>query len=124
MLRFQFLILFAALVPVFGQNAALQPATRPVLKALPIGGDDDVATPQQVSNVTSVTAAPTASPEVPAKPLEAVPAPSPLEVKPTGDDALRLQIFLDEANFGPGIVDGKPGRFTELAVQSWNEVNR
>ena len=44
-------------------------------------------------------------------------------VKPTGEDALRLQIFLDEAMFGPGIIDGKPGRFTELAVQSWNEVN-
>ena len=44
-------------------------------------------------------------------------------MKPTGDDAVRLQIFLDEANFGPGVIDGKPGRFTELAVQSWNEVH-
>ena len=44
-------------------------------------------------------------------------------VKPTGDDALSLQIFLDEANLGPGVIDGRPGRFTELAVQSWNEVN-
>lgn len=44
-------------------------------------------------------------------------------VKPQGDDGLRLQIFLDEACFGPGIIDGKPGRFTELAVRSWNEVN-
>ncbi|KAB2638472.1 MAG: L,D-transpeptidase [Verrucomicrobia bacterium] len=42
-------------------------------------------------------------------------------VKPTGEDALSLQIFLDDARFGPGIIDGKPGRFTELAVQSWNE---
>jgi lipoprotein-anchoring transpeptidase ErfK/SrfK len=49
--------------------------------------------------------------------------PSPLDIKPTGDDAVRLQIFLDEANFGPGVIDGKPGRFTELAVRSWNEVN-
>jgi lipoprotein-anchoring transpeptidase ErfK/SrfK len=44
-------------------------------------------------------------------------------VKPVGDDALSLQIFLDEAMFGPGVIDGKPGRFTELAVQAWNEVN-
>ena len=44
-------------------------------------------------------------------------------VKPTGDEALSLQIFLDEAQFGPGVLDGKPGRFTELAVQAWNEVN-
>lgn len=49
--------------------------------------------------------------------------PSPIDQKPTGEDAVRLQIFLDEANFGPGVIDGKPGRFTELAVQSWNEVH-
>jgi lipoprotein-anchoring transpeptidase ErfK/SrfK len=48
---------------------------------------------------------------------------SPLDRKPTDDDAVRLQIFLDESNFGPGVIDGKPGLFTELAVQSWNEVN-
>lgn len=40
-----------------------------------------------------------------------------------GDDAVRLQIFLDEANFGPGVIDGKPGQFTKLAVQSWNELH-
>ncbi|MFK7852177.1 MAG: L,D-transpeptidase family protein [Akkermansiaceae bacterium] len=43
--------------------------------------------------------------------------------KPEGDDAVRLQIFLDQSNFGPGVIDGKPGRFTQLAVQSWNEAN-
>ncbi|MEP4078070.1 L,D-transpeptidase [Haloferula sp.] len=42
---------------------------------------------------------------------------------PTGDDAVRLQIFLDQSHFGPGVIDGKPGRFTVLAVSSWNEVN-
>jgi len=42
---------------------------------------------------------------------------------PTGADAVRLQIFLDQSNFGPGVIDGKPGRFTVLAVESWNEVN-
>jgi len=57
------------------------------------------------------------TPITPAKPKVAA------NVKPTGDDALSLQIFLDDARFGPGIIDGKPGRFTELAVQSWNEVN-
>lgn len=120
--RFQFLILLAAMVPAFGQQGALQTINRPVLKALPLGGDDDIASMQQASN--TVTATPGApAPVVPAKPIETVSAPSPLNVKPTGDDALRLQIFLDEANFGPGIVDGKPGRFSELAVRSWNEVN-
>ncbi len=64
-------------------------------------------------------------PPVPTTPIEADPAavPSPLDAKPSGDDAVRLQIFLDQAHFGPGVVDGKPGRFTELAVRSWNEVN-
>jgi hypothetical protein len=42
---------------------------------------------------------------------------------PSGEDALRLQIFLDQENFGPGVIDGKPGRFTLLAVESWNEVH-
>ncbi|MCW1883255.1 L,D-transpeptidase [Luteolibacter flavescens] len=42
---------------------------------------------------------------------------------PTGEDAIRLQVFLDQSNFGPGIIDGKPGRFTIQAVASWNEVH-
>ncbi len=42
---------------------------------------------------------------------------------PTGEDAVRLQIFLDEQHFGPGVIDGKPGRFTILAVNAWNEVH-
>lgn len=59
-----------------------------------------------------------------ADPLEATaPAPPPIDQKPEGDDAVRLQIFLDQANFGPGVIDGKAGRFTELAARSWNEVH-
>lgn len=60
---------------------------------------------------------------------ESVPLAKPLESneallgKPQGADAVRLQIFLDQANFGPGVIDGKPGLFTEHAVKSWNEVN-
>jgi lipoprotein-anchoring transpeptidase ErfK/SrfK len=46
-----------------------------------------------------------------------------LDLKPSGEDAIRLQIFLDEAKFGPGVIDGKPGRFTELAAAAWNEVH-
>jgi len=42
---------------------------------------------------------------------------------PTGEDAVRLQIFLDQAHFGPGVIDGKPGRFTVLAVNAWNETH-
>lgn len=123
MIRFPLIAFLTLAIPAFGQTDALQVASRPVLKALPIGGDDDVASPAVPASapvpttpvlVTSAASAPV--------PDAATPA-SPLDVKPTGDDAVRLQIFLDESNFGPGVIDGKPGRFTELAVYSWNEVN-
>ncbi len=96
-----------------------QDRSRVVLRALPIGGDEevDLALPKQ--HQPNEIPAPTA----PATPIETISEPTPLELKPTGDDALRLQIFLDEAKFGPGVLDGKPGQFTELAVRSWNEVN-
>lgn len=42
---------------------------------------------------------------------------------PKGEDAVRLQVFLDQACFGPGVIDGMPGRFTVLAINAWNEVN-
>jgi lipoprotein-anchoring transpeptidase ErfK/SrfK len=69
-----------------------------------------------------VRAVPLLDPEsVPlAKPLESDAA---LTGKPQGADAVRLQIFLDQQNFGPGVIDGKPGLFTEHAVMSWNEVH-
>lgn len=113
MIRF----LFSLLLVFITHSAAQQPGpvftNRPVLKALPLGGDEE----------TKPTAASIGVPAETVTPIETVTPPLPLDVKPTGDDALRLQIFLDEANFGPGVIDGKPGRFTELAVRSWNEVN-
>jgi lipoprotein-anchoring transpeptidase ErfK/SrfK len=121
---------------------------RTVLRALPLGGDDDInSQPHPAEQPTPPPTAPTAPPVTqPVRPAVAVTPPtapelvrptpaaaiplpaspqlaSPLNLKPTGDDALRLQIFLDQSNFGPGVIDGKPGRFTELAVQSWNEVH-
>ncbi len=45
------------------------------------------------------------------------------EGKPTDQDtALRLQIFLDQQCFGPGFLDGKPGKFTSNAVYAYNRV--
>ncbi|MES2659761.1 MAG: L,D-transpeptidase family protein [Verrucomicrobiota bacterium] len=126
--------------PVFFALALLAPAqqetppttpppTRLVLRALPLGGDEDINS-QPIEGGEAVVpvkpvvpAAPAPPPIIQATPIETVSAPSPLEVKPIGDDAVRLQVFLDEAKFGPGVIDGKPGQFTELAVQSWNEVN-
>ena len=123
------------LFPVFcvlSMVASAQPESppiRPVLRALPLGGDDDINSKpleggEAVVHEKAVPpVAPAPPPIIQATPIETVSAPSPLDVKPTGDDAVRLQIFLDEAKFGPGVIDGKPGQFTELAVQSWNEVN-
>ena len=33
---------------------------------------------------------------------------------------LRIQIYLDEARYGPGVVDGRHGEFTRKAVAAWN----
>lgn len=142
--RLAFLLVLASALPLMGQTPAPAPAQRPVLRALPIGGDDDPESqpvPLGAESVQPAASVPVRPALVPAKPAAALPvepvvpaletttpveslaAPSPLDAKPTGDDAVRLQIFLDESNFGPGVIDGKPGRFTELAVYSWNEVN-
>jgi lipoprotein-anchoring transpeptidase ErfK/SrfK len=104
------------------------PPARPVLRALPLGGDDDLYSQpipggEPVVPVNPAPPAAPAPPVAPAKPIQTDSQSSPLTLKPTGEDGVRLQIFLDEAKFGPGVIDGKPGRFTELAVCSWNEVH-
>jgi lipoprotein-anchoring transpeptidase ErfK/SrfK len=136
MLRFAFLAsLFFS--PFASAQYEPVPPERPVLRAIPLGGEDDIgarpssgseplipAAPAVLEPAAPEPVAPTPPPEVvEATPIESIAPSTPLELKPTGDDAVRLQIFLDESNFGPGVIDGKPGRFTELAVQSWNEVN-
>lgn len=107
---------------------------RPVLRALPIDFEEtappaeepippaDAALISPEASTPAPAPAP-ATPEPAAVPMQAEPIvePSPIDMKPTGDDAVRLQIFLDQSNFGPGVIDGKPGQFTTLAVQSWNE---
>jgi lipoprotein-anchoring transpeptidase ErfK/SrfK len=126
MFRFVFptVIALTALAPA----QPTPPPVRPVLRALPLGGDDDInsqAAPTAdpvAPNAPPILVRP-APPVVQATPIKTVSTPSLLEIKPIGDDALRLQIFLDEAKFGPGVIDGRPGQFTDLAVQSWNEVN-
>ncbi len=44
----------------------------------------------------------------------------PTAIPKKGAEAVRLQIFLDQKHFGPGFIDGKPGRFTRLAVENYN----
>ena len=144
MFRSTLLLILTAITPVLAQQGSMQTVSRPVLKALPIGGDEDTGTrPLPIRNAAppmvpapatasaspplpgpaSTTPVPPLPPAAPIPALETPQLPSPIDAKPTGDDAVRLQIFLDEAKFGPGVIDGKPGRFTELAVFSWNEVN-
>jgi len=101
-----------------------QESSGPILKALPV--EDEIPLGQDpVASPVTPPKTPTPAPEA-AKPIETAAAPqTPLAAdgKPTGDDAFRLQIFLDESMFGPGVIDGKPGLFTVMAVKAWNEVN-
>lgn len=119
-LRFLLFITSATFAQAQQPAAPQTVPVRPVLRALPLGGDDDINSKPLPDEPVLVK--PT-SPIDQVTTLTRVSPPSPIDIKPTGDDALRLQIFLDQAKFGPGVIDGKPGLFTELAVKSWNEVN-
>lgn len=33
---------------------------------------------------------------------------------------IQLQIYLDQQHFGPGVIDGKPGRYTLMAIEAYN----
>ncbi len=99
-----------------------------VPKALPV--DPSEITPDLGAVIEPAPPAPEAEPlpagEVELPELKRSPhsdTPRDITDLPTGEDAVRLQIFLDEARFGPGVIDGKPGRFTILAVNAWNEAN-
>ena len=37
------------------------------------------------------------------------------------EEVMRKQIFLDENNIGPGVIDGRPGRVTDQAVAIWRQ---
>ncbi|MGB1874903.1 MAG: L,D-transpeptidase family protein [Akkermansiaceae bacterium] len=47
-------------------------------------------------------------------------AKTPLNLPETGEEVVRLQIFLDQKHFGPGFIDGKAGTFTRLAIENYN----
>ncbi|MEY5020481.1 MAG: hypothetical protein RLZ22_1569, partial [Verrucomicrobiota bacterium] len=112
------------------QEPASDAINRPVLKALPIGGDDDITSqpivdeisvdektdPQTATRIGEPTTATIDEIESPSSTANSI-------TKPEGLEALRLQVFLDKFNFGPGVIDGRIGQFSELAVRSWNEVN-
>lgn len=129
-------------LPIEETPAPPKPPTPSVKRALPL---EQPAKPPVVPAAPPAPAVVKPAPPAPAKPpappeIQPIRGALPVEgeadlpikpeapkvaenAKPQGEDAVRLQIFLDEAKFGPGVIDGKPGRFTELAVRSWNEVN-
>jgi lipoprotein-anchoring transpeptidase ErfK/SrfK len=115
-----FILFFVSALCLSAQQATDE---APILRALPIDAGEVIIPPTDPTPPKAVLITP-APPVVPATSIETTPAiASPPGEKPTGDDATRLQIFLDQSNFGPGVIDGKIGLFSQLAVKSWNEVN-
>ncbi|MEK6230566.1 MAG: L,D-transpeptidase family protein [Luteolibacter sp.] len=118
-MRFIPVILLLATIPVFAQTPANQGR---VLKALPLDFEETQPPTETAAPAQALPAEPVASPALPAETVATeTPAAPSIDEKPTGDDAVRLQIFLDQSNFGPGVIDGRIGQFSELAVNSWNE---
>ena len=118
-MRFIPVILLLATIPVFAQTPANQGR---VLKALPLDFEETQPSTETAAPAQALPAEPVASPALPAETVATeTPAAPSIDEKPTGDDAVRLQIFLDQSNFGPGVIDGRIGQFSELAVNSWNE---
>jgi lipoprotein-anchoring transpeptidase ErfK/SrfK len=117
-MRFFPVILLLAITSALGQ---VPPNEGRVLKALPLDFEEPPSPGEVAETAQALPADPVASP----KPIEAPAAETPTtpssDETPIGDDAVRLQIFLDRSNFGPGVIDGRIGQFSELAVKSWNE---
>ncbi|MCZ7592527.1 MAG: L,D-transpeptidase [Kiritimatiellae bacterium] len=67
---------------------------------------------------------PAPSPQVESVPNSRIAPGAPLlaaEVERTADEVLRLQVFLDRANFSPGTLDGRWGPQTENALAAWQK---
>ncbi|MGZ5554017.1 MAG: L,D-transpeptidase family protein [Chthoniobacterales bacterium] len=74
------------------------------------------------------TPAPTAMPQASAKPTpipRAIAAPTPIVALPNYDEitSTRLQIFLDNHEFGPGKIDGEMGEFFRKALLAYKRAN-
>jgi len=106
-LRPKWFTLLLATLPLAGEPVALRvsPGTPP-------------QQPAAAAETTPAEPAPEPAPEPAADP----PAPALEKLSDLDrEDTVRLQVFLDEASFGPGVIDGRAGVFTQLAVDSWNE---
>ena len=99
------LALIAALPALRAQNT---PTDSPVVSAVP--ADSPSVTPPRAPAVTPASA-PSETPAVTS-------GTEPARAQPVDSRELvtRLQIFLDQQNFGPGIIDGRWGEFTGKAL--------
>ncbi len=64
-------------------------------------------------------------PDAPVVPPRPRPEPTPMIALPNYDEetSVRLQIFLDNAGFGPGKIDGKIGEFFRKALVAYKKAN-
>lgn len=54
----------------------------------------------------------------------AVPVPKPqIAVPQFSEDVLKLQLFLDGKDFGPGLIDGRKGRFTTKVLEAYESLH-
>lgn len=103
----------------------------PVLRAIPVSPNEIEAIDSLTDNspdeqIAANTVRPKTDPKRLVTPELIKPLMTPAGALPEtieGEDAVRVQIFLDQAMFGPGVIDGRPGQFTLLAIDAWNEVH-
>lgn len=84
-----------------------------------------LAAPIGATPATPARSAPRESMAPPAagRPKAASGSKPPASPQPTTEEfegQLRLQVYLDGANYGPGVVDGRMGEFTRKAIAAWN----
>ncbi len=59
----------------------------------------------------------------PSKSNSPAPSPKPQATPPQfSEEVLKLQIFLDSKNFGPGLIDGRKGSFTDKVTQAYESL--
>jgi lipoprotein-anchoring transpeptidase ErfK/SrfK len=106
-------------------HALRRPLLPLAVLALPLAGDPvsyRTGLPEPPELTPDKTAGDLAHDKPAAEAVKVVPQPTTL-ADLDRDDAARLQILLDEAGFGPGVIDGRPGQFTRLALDAWNEFH-
>lgn len=88
-----------------------------------VASAQDLPVPRVSLDPAGITTPSTAPPTAVAIPIDPEPVPLADILLPArgSEDAMRLQIFLDQKQFGPGIIDAKPGQFTKLAIGNYNQ---